>query len=184
MVAVGCSDSLGVVSGASHTTNLKGKTMNNSVALAQPVAFSPVSKAFGQNVVTKEYKNGGRAVRWMNKKEFKEAYVKSHPTASSRDISKAFNAHIKKVSEESRANILAFWSNPDVLPMGGRENKDGSKGAVTYQRKSSLKIPKDTRKATVTKEAVVASLEEGKFTRKDLEMMLDVVAIKLDEFKA
>lgn len=144
--------------------------MNNSVALAQPVAFSPVSKAFGLSVVTKEYKNGGRAVRWMNKKEFKEDYIKRNPTASSRDISNAFNAHIKKVSEESRAKILAFWSNPDVLPMGGRENKDGSKGAVNYQRKSSLKAPKDNRKKTVTPDQAKESLKG--FTRADKEMLL------------
>lgn len=187
VVVVGCSDSLGVVSGASHTTNLKGIIMdNNSVAVVEKQApFRSIVEQLTTLGVSKDYKNGGGSVRWKNKQEFKKEYLAKpeNKLASSRDITLAFNAYTKTVGETARRQAVAFFSNPDVLVMGGRQNKDASKGAVNYQRKSSLKVPKDNRKATLSQEQVDEAVNDNKFTKADLEKMLDAIATKLDNMK-
>lgn len=147
--------------------------MSNQVSVVSPTtqAFVPIAQSM--KGIVKQYKNGGMAVKHMDKKTFKEQYLAKPENhgASGREISRQFNEYLKAEGEKARMAAVAFFSHPDVLVNGSRQNKDGSKGAVNFHRKSALKLPSDRRKATLTPTQVVESISNKKFTRKDLELM-------------
>lgn len=146
--------------------------MSNQVAVVSPTqSFVPIAQSI--KGIVKNYKNGGMAVKHMDKKTFKEHYLAKPENhgASNREVGRQFNEYCKVEGEKARIAAVAFFSNPDVLVNGSRQNKDGSKGAVNFHRKSALKLPTDRRKATLTPDQVVDSISNKKFTRKDLELM-------------
>lgn len=147
--------------------------MSNALLVAPaPQAFRPIITRLGTSLsMRKEYKNGGCAVKVIDKKSFKEQYLAKPENhgASNREITRQFNEYVKLEGERARQAAVSFFSDPDVLVNGARQNKDGSKGAVSFHRKSSIKEASDKRKATVTKDQVTESIK--KFTKADLELM-------------
>jgi len=140
----------------------------------QTSAIQPLQVMTGTLVVRKDYANGGGSVKWMAKADFKKQYLAQHPGASGRKVTEAFNEKCKAEGEISRRRAVSFFSNPDVLVNGGRVNKTGDKGAISFCLKSAIKAPKSSGKKTVTADEVKSSLT--KFTKADLATMQSEIA--------